>query len=47
MRLLWLNCDEAFLVYELTRPVISGVIPLRRVADDNSALCEAFEDASG
>ncbi|MEM1410863.1 MAG: FG-GAP repeat protein [Pseudomonadota bacterium] len=45
MRLLWLNCDEAFLLYELTQPVVSGVIPLRRPVEESAALCEALADA--
>lgn len=45
MRILWLDCEQAFLIYDLTRPVISGAMPLRRGARDGTVLCEAFEDA--
>lgn len=36
------DCTEGLVTYQLTTPGVSGEIPIRRITDDNVALCEAL-----
>jgi hypothetical protein len=38
------DCNSAVVAYDLPGPGVSGEIPIRRVAPDNIALCEALQD---
>ena len=39
----WSSCNAATLTYQIDSPVLSGTIPLQRIALDNVALCKALQ----
>lgn len=40
------GCDAAVVAYDLPGPGVSGEIPIRRVVQDNVALCEALQESA-
>jgi hypothetical protein len=43
MQLRFLTCNEGRITYDVPSQMLSGEIPVRRIANDNVALCEALQ----
>ncbi len=42
--IVWGDCENAWLTYDIDPPGVSGEFPLQRIALDNVPLCEALDD---
>ena len=42
IKIVWTDCENGILTYDLTDPEVSGEIPIRRITLDNVPLCEAL-----
>ncbi len=43
MTIVWKNCKNAVLVYEIEDPPLMGEIPLERITLDNVSLCRQLD----
>ena len=41
------DCFEGMITYEITTPALSGEIPIQRIANDNTALCQTLAGGGG
>ena len=44
MTITFSDCNSGLMTYNIDSPVLSGEIPLQRVATDSMAVCETMED---
>ena len=42
--IVWSDCENGLLTYDIDPPGVSGEIPIKRIVLDNVALCEVLQE---